>query len=167
MQSFEALRPFCYKNSKGYCFIDCLDSAITDHTANTDLLPNYSESIIELNSFQDSGIRLWIIGSWAKTRQNRFTEQHKQHGAHLKSPQSVSPCIPPAHLIPGQAGWAGEEPLVWLAGGAWLACLGLAPGPHSGHRGVVTLLHSLTPMSALHWADKGDCELVPGPNFSW
>ena len=39
---------------------------ITPDTTNTDLLLNYSESIIELNSFQDSGIRLWIIGSWAK-----------------------------------------------------------------------------------------------------
>ena len=76
MQSFEAIRPFCYKNSKGYCFIDCLDSAITDHTANTDLLPNYSESIIELNSFQDSGIRLWIIGSWAKKKEF-FSKQQR------------------------------------------------------------------------------------------
>ena len=37
---------------------------------------------------------------------------------------------------------AGEEPASSLAVSAWLACLGLAPGPHSGHSGVVTLLHS-------------------------
>ena len=45
--------------------------AIIDHTTNTDLRVNYSESIMELNSFQDFGIRLWIIGSWAKTKDRR------------------------------------------------------------------------------------------------
>ena len=51
---------------------------ITLDTTNTDLLLNYSESIIELNSFQDSGIRLWIIGSWAKKSQNRFTANREE-----------------------------------------------------------------------------------------